>query len=1019
MGVTIHELRAVISGNLVGFSQMIDGAVSKTNSLRKAWGDFASDASRATNRIVGSFALIGGAVTTAATTMGFEFLTIQENAQAAFESMYKGDAVKAKQFLDELTQFAAKTPFELKGLLLSTQQLTGAGLAAEKVIPMLTGVGDAVIHAGRGTEEIKRASVALQQILTAEKFTADNMRQLSEAGVPVWQFMADGIGTTTGELRKMVEQGLIPAQAGIDAMLKGISMSDAAGAMEKGANRIQGLFSNLIDMADRVAGEMMRPIFDVTKEMMSSVLAPENMKAIEGAGERIKGKLASVAEQLRSTFGGNIKDIIRNVGMAAEWSAEAFAGFVKWVKDSGPTFLIVANTIGQFLKPILQFVKDHPQIIGAFIALKMTGFLGINDAVKSLGSALLQTFMSMGKMTGASTSLGSALKGMGIALAVTGIILLAKKIYEASQAIQDYNKAVKESQRLDSKMDQKVDRKRELKLRDLSEIENPQLRAEKVQEELARARTEAQGYDSSAMGQAANAQKFRDELGTDVAGNKVLEAMDAEADRAAAQARSAQAYVYQLEDQLHGTAKEADTLAKTPEFGTDSPVGTTPNSSSGLSDLQSKVSPEAQAMQERADAADNAMKTFSGSLMEWEGVISGEILNGFESSFADLAKTFRDGEISEQEFQMGIQGMNEGLSSVVPFFQKLDGLSESLPETTLQGFEDQFMTLQSQLQSGELNANQYAMELDNLNASIDRAGQGVQNAARFEEQLASFRERLGEAGVTASSAQMAGYQSRFDALNQKFTSGAISAAKFAQSTDALQKEMDAAGQAAIKELQAKERARLLSGNFTQEEFQKAAEDRIIQMRMQQFDQYVEQSVNLMMGFNNGLNQVNTGLNNFGNNVQQFGNGFGAMQQQFDPEQLRAAQTIYSQFASSVQGQMSRIINEIGLAQSRLSLSSIVYGDAIKGQERWDTITWIEELSRQLERLQYAPAPQFVAGLGDFRFVDPGLQTGRGGETGGGQYHFSFPNVDAVSARTAGLLVDSMEQEMKRRGRRIF
>src|SRR5262245_10916844 len=64
-----------------------------------------------------------------------------EQAKISFETLL-GSAKRADSFLNQLKGFAAKTPFELPGLVASARQLLGVGQSAKTVIPTLTAWGD-------------------------------------------------------------------------------------------------------------------------------------------------------------------------------------------------------------------------------------------------------------------------------------------------------------------------------------------------------------------------------------------------------------------------------------------------------------------------------------------------------------------------------------------------------------------------------------------------------------------------------------------------------------------------------------------------------------------------------------------------------------------------------------------------------------------------------------------------------------------------------------------------------------
>lgn len=1192
MGVTIHELRAVISGNLVGFSQMVDGAISKTQSLRKAWGDFAADASRAANRIVNTFGLIGGAVTGAAVKMGFGFNSIKEQSEIAFTTML-GDGKKAKAFIAELTEFAARTPFELPGLLDSTKKLMAFGFEAEKIIPMLTVVGDAASGLGNpaAMDFIIRA---LGQIQAKGKVAAQEMNQLAEQGIPAWQALADKIGVSIPEAMKLAEQGAISSAVAIPAILEGMD-AKFRGLMEKQAGSMSGLLSTLMDRLRGWAGDAFLPIYDSIRNGMSKLLSGDSLGMIDGLSKSIQQSMKQVAFELDRLFNADPAAMFAAISEAGEKFVQVLVSLVKWVRETGPEFAAAGKYIWGFLEAILGYLTEHPRILAALIALKVTGMLGINSAVISLGQAMATTvyhliafigrmlatttattantaatiantaahtanaaaqnlsgglgrklpvgrapiapgnalgktvastgsivaaemaagqvasggfmatlgkigawfaglpamigsafasvgawFAKLGALTTGITAAGTATVAAWAAIAV-GVGVVIYKTGELIGAMLKYHAAVKEGRKLNDELlasKERVKDKEMEKLDSLPAVEREQAAEEqinKLREENARKQARKDQLDAEAK------KRRSEDWGSSMFGNFAAREAEEESKRLQAEiaandnrmnalrekqnaARSEPAGspaspggggIFDIPqdqlDSIHGAGEqkaegkratkaqqelEKFTVALDEAFGelpeeqieqmrqqfdqiSQEFVAGDITAAQFKADIKvmSDEIDEATKVMERAEAAQDQ---FNASLDQFVGQVPDDELDAWHTAFGELRTAFEEGEINSAQFKRGIDVMNTAINDSAQMQDRFASMRETFGDQSVDGWVATFEGLQDELRSGEITAQVYKSEMAALNQEIQRSTQAEGERTQFLNQMGGLQQELAAKKIMMPDSFWTSFNDKFSALTQKFTTGAISANRFAQATDVLQREMDAAGQAAIKEMQLKERQRLLSGNFTQEEFQKAAEDRIIQMRMQQFDQYVDQAVNSMMGFNNGLQQMGGSLNQFGNNLQQFGNGFGGMRQQFDPEQLRAAQATYNAFARSVQGQMAGIINEIALAQQRLSLTSIITGDAIKGQERWSTITWIEELTRQLERLQNSPPPQFVAGLGDFRFNDPGLQTGQGAAGGSPiAINVNFPNVDAVSSRTASQLADAVRNELLRRGRPLF
>jgi len=131
-----------------------------------------------------------------------DFNSMLQTAQMGFTTML-GSAEKAQAFLDDMADFAAKTPFEYPELLEAAKKMLAYGFSAENVLPTLRAVGDAAAALGAGSEGIDRITLALGQIQAKGKLSAEEMRQLTEAGVPAWHILAEAMGTTVPELQKM------------------------------------------------------------------------------------------------------------------------------------------------------------------------------------------------------------------------------------------------------------------------------------------------------------------------------------------------------------------------------------------------------------------------------------------------------------------------------------------------------------------------------------------------------------------------------------------------------------------------------------------------------------------------------------------------------------------------------------------------------------------------------------------------------------------------------------------------
>lgn len=220
-----------------------------------------------------AFALaLGGAATAAA---GFGIMAVKaaadsEQTAIAFETML-GSAEKAKTFVKDLVSFAAKTPFELKGLEASAKQLLAYGFAQDEVLPNLKSLGD--IASGVGMDKLPNLILAFGQVKAATRLTGMELRQFTEAGVPLLQALADQLGKPVAEIQKMVSAGEI----GFPMVQKALADMTKEGGkfnnlMGKQAQSLGGMWSNLQDAWDMFLRGQGALLIDWAKQLVAVLI---------------------------------------------------------------------------------------------------------------------------------------------------------------------------------------------------------------------------------------------------------------------------------------------------------------------------------------------------------------------------------------------------------------------------------------------------------------------------------------------------------------------------------------------------------------------------------------------------------------------------------------------------------------------------------------------------------------------------------------------------------------------------
>jgi len=161
-----------------------------------------------------------------------------EQTQVAFETMM-GSAEQGQAMLRDLYSFAAETPFEIPGVLQSARELMAMGIQSTDIINTLTMLGD--IASGVGTERLGQLTLAYGQVQTATRLTGMELRQFTEAGVPLLESLSDITGVSAAKIKEGMEKGMIvPA----DLVRKALEQTTSEG----------GRFFNLIAKQARTLG---------------------------------------------------------------------------------------------------------------------------------------------------------------------------------------------------------------------------------------------------------------------------------------------------------------------------------------------------------------------------------------------------------------------------------------------------------------------------------------------------------------------------------------------------------------------------------------------------------------------------------------------------------------------------------------------------------------------------------------------------------------------------------------------
>lgn len=195
-----------------------------------------------------------------------------EQTQIAFDTML-GSAEKARSLLGDLALFAAKTPFELPQVEEAAKRLLAYGTAADDLIPTLKMLGN--IAAGVGMDKLPQLILAFGQVQAATRLTGMELRQFTEAGVPLLDTLAKQFGTTAGAIQEMVSEGKI-SFADVETALSSLTGEGGRffNLMERQSASLGGQWSNLkdqISLTARTIGEELLPYLKPVVERLIEI----------------------------------------------------------------------------------------------------------------------------------------------------------------------------------------------------------------------------------------------------------------------------------------------------------------------------------------------------------------------------------------------------------------------------------------------------------------------------------------------------------------------------------------------------------------------------------------------------------------------------------------------------------------------------------------------------------------------------------------------------------------------------
>lgn len=306
-----------------------------------------------------------------------------EQSMTSFEVLLQS-AEKADKLMNDMTQFAADTPFEMEDLQKGAQTLLSFGTAETEVIKKMQQLGD--LSQGM-PDKFERITMAYGKMNAKGKVTLEELNMLTEAGVPILKQLAEQSGVTQEQLFKNISDGKL----GIDDINKAIeSMTSSGGQffgmMEKQSATMEGMWSTLSDNVSIFTREMGEETFITLKNELSELLDTVNHMSASGElsemaqewGQNIAWFVTKIVEAIEILY--DMRSVL--IGAGAAWATW------KTLNTVIPMINTTASAI-KLLSTVIQLGATKQQlsnlIDGKTVLLKnsVTGAITIETAAKA------------------------------------------------------------------------------------------------------------------------------------------------------------------------------------------------------------------------------------------------------------------------------------------------------------------------------------------------------------------------------------------------------------------------------------------------------------------------------------------------------------------------------------------------------------------------------------------------------------------------------------------------------------
>lgn len=342
----------------------------------------------------------------------FEFNSALEYSNALYGQLFQ-DTDLGTNFTNVLQDLAVATQTEFTAVEAASRQLLAYGVNYQNVLYVLQGVLKAS-NAQGSTQSLNQISRALGQIYTKGKLASEEIRQLANAGIPIYEILGEKLGLTRDQLADIGNLA-IPAGTAINAIIDGLN-ERFDGIYEATEATIKGLRATIKEGFTQIAAEAFNPLYEGIRRVLinirNMVVELRNILSTSGIGGVFEHIVPPQFQELIRTLLANVLNLtmaIWNLVKAiAQFLNPVLVGLARTFNIFAPILTIILNTFTRLLNIIysnaqlMQILTNLVTIASvAFVVLRIRALtwvairavvVGVTRALQGLGAVL--TFLT-------------------------------------------------------------------------------------------------------------------------------------------------------------------------------------------------------------------------------------------------------------------------------------------------------------------------------------------------------------------------------------------------------------------------------------------------------------------------------------------------------------------------------------------------------------------------------------------------------------------------------------------------